>query len=63
MLDHVGIPVSNFKRSLAFYMKVLEPLGYGLILEVSSEETGGRNHAGFGAGDRPQFWIGSGTPL
>ena len=63
MLDHVGLPVSNFKRSLAFYMKVLEPLGYGLILEVSSEETGGRNHAGFGAGDRPQFWIGSGTPL
>jgi catechol 2,3-dioxygenase-like lactoylglutathione lyase family enzyme len=63
MLDHVGIPVSDFKRSKAFYMRVLEPLGYGLVLEVSSEETGGNNHAGFGAGNRPQFWIGTGLPI
>ncbi len=63
MLDHIGIPVSDFKRSKGFYMQVLEPLGYDLVLEVTSEETGGTNHAGFGAGKRPQFWIGTGTPL
>ena len=63
MLDHVGIPVSDFMRSKAFYMHVLAPLGYGLVLEVSSEETGGTSQAGFGAGNRPQFWIGTGTPL
>ena len=26
MLDHVGIPVSDFEKSKAFYMKVLKPL-------------------------------------
>ena len=49
MLDHVGIPVSDFMRSKGFYLKVLAPLGYGLVLEVASEETGGDSHAGFGA--------------
>jgi catechol 2,3-dioxygenase-like lactoylglutathione lyase family enzyme len=63
MLDHVGIPVSDFEKSKGFYMKVLKPLGFGLIIEVSSKETGGANHAGFGAGKRPQFWIGSGKPI
>jgi catechol 2,3-dioxygenase-like lactoylglutathione lyase family enzyme len=57
MLDHVGIPVSNFERSKAFYMQALKPLGFGLIIEVSAETTGKDNHAGFGAGKRPQFWI------
>ena len=37
MLDHVGIPVSDFMRSKGFYLKVLAPLGYGLVLEVASE--------------------------
>ena len=63
MLDHVGVPVSDFGKSKAFYMKVLKPLGYGLIIEVSSPETGGSSQAGFGAGKRPQFWIGAGKPL
>ncbi len=63
MLDHVGIPVSDFAKSKAFYMTVLKPLGYGLIVEVSSPETGGANQAGFGAGKRAEFWIGEGKPL
>jgi catechol 2,3-dioxygenase-like lactoylglutathione lyase family enzyme len=61
MLDHVGIPVSNFERSKAFYLLALKPLGYDLITEVLSNESG-TNQAGFGAGKRPQFWIGEGTP-
>ena len=63
MLDHIGIPVSDFMRSKGFYLRALAPLGYGLVLEVSSEETGQQSHAGFGAGGKPQFWIGTGTPL
>ena len=63
MLDHVGIPVSDYARSKSFYAKVLKPLGYGLVLEVSSPETGGASQAGFGTGHRPQFWIGMGKPL
>lgn len=63
MLDHVGIPVSDFMRSKGFYLKVLATLGYDLVLEVASEETHGQSHAGFGAGAKPQFWIGSGKPV
>ena len=63
MLDHVGIPVSDYARSKAFYLLALAPLGYDLVLEVSSKETGGENHAGFGAKGRPQFWIGGGKPI
>src|SRR5262249_58286174 len=63
MLDHVGVPVSDYMRSKGFYLKVLAALGYDLVLEVASEETGGHSHAGFGAGAKPQFWIGSGKPV
>jgi catechol 2,3-dioxygenase-like lactoylglutathione lyase family enzyme len=63
MLDHVAIPVSDYNRSKGFYLHALAPLGYELVLEVSSEETGGDAHAGFGAGSKPQFWIGTGTPI
>lgn len=63
MFDHIGIPVSDFVRSKGFYLRALAPLGYGLVLEVSSEETGQQLQAGFGAGGRPQFWIGTGAPL
>jgi catechol 2,3-dioxygenase-like lactoylglutathione lyase family enzyme len=63
MLDHVGIPVSDYARSKSFYASALKPLGYGLVLEVSSEETDRASHAGFGAGGKPQFWIGAGKPL
>ena len=62
MLDHVGIPVSDYEHAKAFYSKILKPLGYELVLEVSSKETGGKRQAGFGA-KRPQFWIGEGKPI
>ncbi len=63
MLDHVGIPVSDYTRSKGFYLQALRPLGYDLVMEVSSEETGGNSQAGFGAKGRPQFWIGAGHPI
>ena len=63
MLDHVGIPVSDYERSKAFYSKVFKPLGYELVYEVSSKETGGEPSAGFGANNRPQFWISGGKPI
>ena len=60
MLDHVGFPVSNYKKSKAFYLQALEPLGYGLVMEVSSDHSGGKSHAGFGTEGRPRFWISEG---
>lgn len=59
MLDHVGLPVSDFARSKAFYTAVFAPLGYGLVMEVTPDMTGdGSSAAGFGRG-KPDFWIGS----
>jgi catechol 2,3-dioxygenase-like lactoylglutathione lyase family enzyme len=61
MIDHIGVAVSNMDRAKAFYTSALEPLGVGVVMEVSAEETGGDAHAGFGAGDKAFFWIGTGV--
>lgn len=60
MLDHIGFPVSDYARSRAFYAEALKPLGIALVMEVTAEQTGGGNHAGFGEPGRPFFWIGDG---
>ena len=66
MLDHIGIPVSDYARSLAFYTRALAPLGIDLIMEVTPEMTGNGSAAGFGSDGKPYFWFGDdgapGTP-
>ena len=62
MLDHVGLEVSDYERSKAFYAAALEPLGVRLLMEIADSA------AGFGEeteyGPKPYFWIGSrGRPL
>jgi catechol 2,3-dioxygenase-like lactoylglutathione lyase family enzyme len=57
MIDHIGLSVSDYERSKAFYGAALAPLGYGLVMEVT--EAG--PYAGFGAGGKPDFWIGQGA--
>ncbi len=49
MIDHIGISVSDYEKSKAFYQSVLEPLGYALLMEIEG-------WAGFGA-DKPEFWL------
>jgi catechol 2,3-dioxygenase-like lactoylglutathione lyase family enzyme len=56
MLDHVGVPVSDFERSKCFFAQALSPLGYELIMEPSATA------AGFGMRGKPDFWIGQGDP-
>jgi catechol 2,3-dioxygenase-like lactoylglutathione lyase family enzyme len=55
MLDHVGIEVSDFERSKAFYEAALAPLGIELLMEPMP------GAAGFGSDDghgpKPYFWI------
>jgi catechol 2,3-dioxygenase-like lactoylglutathione lyase family enzyme len=58
MIDHIGFPVSDYERSKAFYLQALTPLGYSLIMEVSQEQDSSNPAAGFGAGGKPDFWIG-----
>ena len=57
MIDHIGIPVSDYKRAKAFYEKALAPLGYRIVKEVQQHENGSPA-AGFGIDRKPDFWIG-----
>jgi catechol 2,3-dioxygenase-like lactoylglutathione lyase family enzyme len=59
MIDHVGFSVSDYERAKAFYAKALAPLGYGLVMEVTAEQTGHAPAAGFGAHGKPNFWFGA----
>jgi catechol 2,3-dioxygenase-like lactoylglutathione lyase family enzyme len=54
MLDHLGIIVSDYDRSKAFYAKALEPLGAKLLMEFPQV-------GGFGVGQKPTFWISAGA--
>ncbi len=51
ILDHVGLRVSDYARSKAFYEKALAPLGITVAKEFAP-------HCGFGRGPKPDFWIG-----
>lgn len=63
MLDHIGLTVSDFARSRAFFDAALAPLGIGVVMEVTPEQTGGASqHLGYGSEQRPYFWIGTGGP-
>lgn len=58
MIDHIGVSVSDYARSKAFYQEVLAKLGASLVMEVTPEMTGdGSSHAGFGRDNKPTFWI------
>jgi catechol 2,3-dioxygenase-like lactoylglutathione lyase family enzyme len=60
MLDHVGFSVADYEKSKAFYEKALKPLGIGVVMEVTPEQTGSVAAAGVGHEEKPYFWIGTG---
>lgn len=49
MIDHVSIAVSDIRKSMVFYERVLEPLGLRKIVE-------GAANAGFGK-NYPEVWL------
>ena len=53
MLDHLGIDVSDYARSKAFYVAALKPLGLEVLMEPAP------NACGFGdpAVRMPFFWV------
>jgi catechol 2,3-dioxygenase-like lactoylglutathione lyase family enzyme len=59
VIDHLGLSVSSFEKSKAFYEKALAPLGYKVIM---AGEFGGLSFAGFGIPPKPDFWIGAEQP-
>jgi catechol 2,3-dioxygenase-like lactoylglutathione lyase family enzyme len=59
MIDHVGFPVKDYAKSVAFYRAALAALGYSVIMEVPGDKTESyAAAAGFGADGKPDFWIG-----
>ena len=59
MLDHIGIAVSDIRRSEAFYVAALTPLGVSKLYEYGPEKTdSGGSAIGFGKDMFPFFWIG-----
>ena len=50
IFDHIGLTISNFDRSLAFFTQALAPLGYELVKQFPGA-------AGFGPAGKPDFWI------
>lgn len=62
MIDHIGVVVSNYARSVEFYRRALAPLGHRVLHEVSAEESGNGPFCGFGVPPRPDFWISPGFP-
>lgn len=61
MIDHTGIAVSDFKKSKAFYISALAPLGYRVIKELPAEFAP-QGAVGLGVPPKPDFWIGGGKP-
>ncbi len=62
MLDHLGITVADYARSRTLYEQALATLGYGVVMEVTLEQSDGQYEGcGFGPPSRPHFWVSS-TP-
>jgi catechol 2,3-dioxygenase-like lactoylglutathione lyase family enzyme len=54
ILDHIGINVTEYARSKAFYEKALAPLGITAVMEFGQA-------CGFGRDKKPDFWVGQGV--
>ena len=61
MIDHIGIPVSDYRAAQAFADRALAPLGGSLLFTVPPEVTGGAHVLGYGR-ERPVFWLHEGGP-
>jgi catechol 2,3-dioxygenase-like lactoylglutathione lyase family enzyme len=62
MIDHLGITVRDHDASKEFYLQALAPLGIGVVMSVSKQESGAdSDYTGLGYDHKAFFWIGQGT--
>ena len=54
IIDHVGLVVSDYARSKAFYVAALTPLGIDFVMEFGPS-------GGLGRGKKPDFWLSQAT--
>jgi catechol 2,3-dioxygenase-like lactoylglutathione lyase family enzyme len=60
MIDHMTILVSDYRRSIAFYLAALKPLGYAMTMElddVTYPELPSAFFAGLGVKGKPDLWL------
>ena len=50
MFDHLGFGVTDYAASKAFFLKALEPLGFGIAME-------GEHGLGIGPNGKPALWL------
>lgn len=50
MFDHIGLGVTNYAASKAFFLAALEPLGVGIVME-------GEHGLGIGRKGKPSLWL------
>jgi catechol 2,3-dioxygenase-like lactoylglutathione lyase family enzyme len=62
MIDHLGITVSDYARSKAFYARALEPIGHSRVVETTLDD-GREPCAGFCHEDGSDVWIRQGEPM
>jgi catechol 2,3-dioxygenase-like lactoylglutathione lyase family enzyme len=60
MIDHIGVVVSDYAKSKAFYTQALAPTGHSRVVELPGAPAGRRDTAGFCHEDGSDFWIGQG---
>lgn len=51
MIDHLGIPTTDFEHSKAFFLQALAPLGWQVVMEAPG------HGAGLGKGGKPALWL------
>ncbi len=57
MIDHLGVIVSDFAKSRAFYVQALAQTGHSKLVELPETPGGDAPTAGFCHDDGSDFWI------
>lgn len=57
MFDHIDCPVTDIRRSIAFYDALLAPLGIDRLVTRLAPEAGNASNAAFGRDGHPGFWL------
>ena len=60
MIDHYTLLVSDYAASKAFYLAALEPIGYGLVMEMTREQVPDlpfERSCGIGPAGKPVLWL------
>jgi catechol 2,3-dioxygenase-like lactoylglutathione lyase family enzyme len=60
MIDHMTVLVSDYTRSVKFYLQALKPLGYAMTMQlddVSYPQLPAAFFAGLGVSGKPDLWL------